>query len=61
MLVKNAKANMGFLQIMQFLKGLRRSGLITKEEYDRGEAYYRRLTKAEIIVLYDEEAPKKES
>ena len=60
MLVKNAKANMGFLQIMQFLKELRRSGLITKEEYDRGEAYYRRLTKAEIIVLYDEEAPKKE-
>ena len=60
MLVEDPRANLGFLQIMTILKKCRQKGVITKEEYERAEVYYRKLLKAEIIVRYEEpeEKPK---
>ncbi|MBQ3847507.1 MAG: hypothetical protein II748_01475 [Clostridia bacterium] len=52
MLVKDARANRGFFLIMTILKKCRQDGIITKEEYERAEAYYRKLLKAEIIFFY---------
>ena len=54
MVVDDARPNIGFYMIMKILEELRRKGVITKEEYERAEKYYREKTHATIVYLYQE-------
>ncbi len=59
MVVDDARPNIGFYMIMKILEELRRKGVITREEYERAEKFYREKTHATIVYLYRENPDQK--
>ena len=50
MVSENAKKNAGYLQILLMLNTLRDRGIITVEEHEKAQAYYTKLTGADIVL-----------
>lgn len=50
MAYSSGSGNINFIRIVNILKDLRDSGLITAEEYAHAKEYYRKMTGADIAV-----------